>query len=196
MLRFLKFLTDISRGHRKALMVITLIGVLSVAVSLSFVWALKLVIDVASGDATGSLLHYSLILVLLTLFRVLLNVVDVRYVNMTEVRVGNSIRQKVFANLLYTRWTEASSLHSGDVLTRMIKDTDDIIKTLISAIPMLITAVLQLGGAFLILLLMDPLLALVLGIAMPVLLLFSKPYYVKMRDYSRQIKESETMGVD
>ncbi len=192
MLRFLKFLTDISRGHRKALMVITLIGVLSVAVSLSFVWALKLVIDVASGDATGSLLHYSLILVMLTLFRVLLNVVDVRYVNMTEVRVGNSIRQKVFANLLYTRWTEASSLHSGDVLTRMIKDTDDIIKTLISAIPMLITAVLQLGGAFLILLLMDPLLALVLGIAMPVLLLFSKPYYVKMRDYSRQIKESES----
>ena len=134
MLRFLKFLTDISRGHRKALMVITLIGVLSVAVSLSFVWALKLVIDVASGDATGSLLHYSLILVLLTLFRVLLNVVDVRYVNMTEVRVGNSIRQKVFANLLYTRWTEASSLHSGDVLTRMIKDTDDIIKTLITAL--------------------------------------------------------------
>ena len=143
MLQFLKFLIDISKGHRKSLLIITLIGILSVAISLSFVWALKIVIDVASGDAEGSLFHFSLILVLLTLLRVLLNVVDVRFANMTEVKVGNSIRQKVFANLLYTRWTEASSLHSGDVLTRMIKDTDDIIKTLISAIPMLITAVLQ-----------------------------------------------------
>lgn len=192
MLHFLRFLADISKGHRKALVMITLIGVLSVAVSLSFVWALKIVIDVASGDAGGSLVRYSLILVLLTLFRVLLNVVDVRYTNMTEVKVGNSIRQEVFANLLYTRWTEASSLHSGDVLTRIIKDTDDIIKTLITALPMLITATLQLGGAFLILLVMDPVLALILGIAMPVLLLFSKPYYVKMRNYSRQIKESES----
>lgn len=192
MLNFLKFLIDISKGHRKALMVITLIGILSVAISLSFVWALKIVIDVAAGDTQGSLFHYSIVLVLLTLFRVLLNVVDVRYANMTEVKVGNSIRQKVFANLLYTKWIEASALHSGDVLTRIIKDTDDIIKTLISTFPMLITATLQLGGAFIILLVMDPFLALILGVAMPVLLLFSKPYYVKMRNYTRQIKESES----
>lgn len=191
-MNFLKFLIDISKGHRKALMVITLIGILSVAISLSFVWALKIVIDVAAGDTQGSLFHYSIVLVLLTLFRVLLNVVDVRYANMTEVKVGNSIRQKVFANLLYTKWIEASALHSGDVLTRIIKDTDDIIKTLISTFPMLITATLQLGGAFIILLVMDPFLALILGVAMPVLLLFSKPYYVKMRNYTRQIKESES----
>ena len=57
---------------------------------------------------------------------------------------------------------------------------------------MLVTSTLQLLGAFVMLLVMDPLLALILGIAMPLLLLFSKPYYVKMRDYSRQIKESES----
>lgn len=192
MMHFLNFLKEISQGHRRSLVMITVIGTLSVVVSLSFVWALKAIIDVASGDATGSLLHYSLLLVLLTLLRVFLNVTDVRYVNMTEVKVGNSIRQKVFANLLYTRWTEMSSLHSGDVLTRIIKDTDDIIKTMITVLPMLVTSTLQLLGAFVMLLVMDPLLALILGIAMPLLLLFSKPYYVKMRDYSRQIKESES----
>lgn len=192
MLQFLRFLADISKCHRQSLVTITVIGILSVAVSLSFVWALKLVIDVASGDAAGSLLHYSLILILLTLFRILLNVIDVRYSNMTEVKVGNSIRQKVFANLLYTKWMEANSLHSGDVLTRIIKDTDDIIRTLITTFPLLITSLLQLSGALIILFVMDPRLALILGIAMPLLLLFSKPYYVKMRDYSRQIKESES----
>ena len=165
MMHFLNFLKEISQGHRRSLVMITVIGTLSVVVSLSFVWALKAIIDVASGDATGSLLHYSLLLVLLTLLRVFLNVTDVRYVNMTEVKVGNSIRQKVFANLLYTRWTEMSSLHSGDVLTRIIKDTDDIIKTMITVLPMLVTSTLQLLGAFVMLLVMDPLLALILGIA-------------------------------
>ena len=111
---------------------------------------------------------------------------------MTEVKVGNAVRQKVFSDLLYTKWMEINALHSGDVLTRIIKDTDDIIKTMITTFPLLITSLLQLLGAFSILLLMDPMLALVLGIAMPALLLFSKPYYVRMRDYTRQIKESES----
>ena len=71
MVQFLKFLKDISKGHLKPLLVITLIGILSVGISLSFVWALKKVIDVASGYTTGSLIHYSAILVALTLFRVL-----------------------------------------------------------------------------------------------------------------------------
>lgn len=192
MLSFLRFLKDISKGHRPALTVILVIGILRVAVSLSFVWVLKMVIDVASGDTQGSLLNFSIILALLTLGRVLLNVLDVRYTNITEVKVGNSIRRKVFSNLLYTKWMEVNSLHSGDVLTRIIKDTDDIIKTLISTFPVLVTSTLQLAGAFVILFIMDARLALILGIAMPLLLLFSKPYYLKMRDYTRQIKESES----
>ncbi len=188
----LKFLSSISIGHRKALSGILVIGILNVAVSLTFVWALKAVIDVAAGDKQGSLLLLSTILVLLTLLRILLYVLEVRYTNITEVKVGNDIRRKVFSNLLYTKWLELNSLHSGDVLTRIIKDTDDIIKTLISTIPLLITSLLQLLGAFAILLLMDPMLALILGISMPVLLFFSKPYYVKLRNYTRQIKESES----
>jgi hypothetical protein len=63
MMHFLNFLKEISQGHRRSLVMITVIGTLSVVVSLSFVWALKAIIDVASGDATGSLLHYSLFLI-------------------------------------------------------------------------------------------------------------------------------------
>jgi len=192
MLTFLRFLLSISKGHRKTLSAIVLIGILNVGVSLAFVWALKIIIDVATGDMQGSLLHFSIALVLLTLFRVFLNVLEVRFSNITEVKVGNAVRQKVFSDLLYTKWMEINALHSGDVLTRIIKDTDDIIKTMITTFPLLITSLLQLLGAFSILLLMDPMLALVLGIAMPALLLFSKPYYVRMRDYTRQIKESES----
>ena len=188
----IKFLKYISSGHWKSLSAILLIGILQVAVSLCFVWILKTVIDVATGDVSGSLFTYSAILVSLALLRVGLNVLEVRYANLTEVKVGNSIRQKVFSNLLYTKWIELNSLHSGDMLTRIIKDTDDIIKTLITTFPLLVTSVLQLVGAFVILLVMDPFLALVLGVFMPLLLLLSKPYYLKMRNYAREIKESES----
>lgn len=192
MLTLLRFVREVSRGHRKALWAIVRVGILNVAVSLSFVWALKRMIDIATGDAQGSLLYISIILVLLTLMRITCNVQEVRYINRTEVRVGNAIRQKIFTSLLYTTWMEANTLHSGDMLTRIIKDTDDIIKTLITTVPLLITSSLQLIGAFIFLFSMNPWLALVLGISMPLLLLFSKPYYQKMRRYSRQIKESES----
>lgn len=192
MAQFLRFLKNITHGHRSALAVIFAVGILRVLVSLSFVWALKTVIDVATGDNGGSLVTFSLVLISIALLRVVLNVLDVRYTNLTEVKVGNSIRQKVFANVLYTKWMETNSLHSGDVLTRIIRDTDDIIRTLITTLPLIVTSVLQLFGALTILLIMDPLLAMIVGVTMPLLLLMSKPYYMKMRAYTREIKESES----
>lgn len=189
----LQFLRFTSKGFKSGIGLITFIGLSEVASSLSFVWFSKTIIDVATGEREGNLLQYSIILVTLVVFQILLRLWDIRLRRMTEVRMANSIRLNVFSRLLYTRWQELSTLHSGDMLTRIIKDTDDVINVIVTTFPLAISAGVQFIGALVILFILDPILALILGIGMPLLALFGRLYYTKMRKYTVEVKESESL---
>ena len=189
----LQFLKYTSKGFRARISVIILIGLTEVAFSLAFVWYSKIIIDIATGAREGQLLSYAILLVVLVVLQILFRLFDIRMRRMTEVRMGNAIRYSVFSHLLYTRWQELSSMHSGDMITRIIKDTDDVIEMMVTAIPLTIVATTQFVGAVVLLYILDPMLALILGVGMPMLGLFSKLYYTHMRKYSLEVKESESM---
>lgn len=189
----IQFLRYTSKGFRSRIGVIILIGLAEVAFSLAFVWYSKVIIDIATGAREGKLLSHAILLVVLVILQILFRLLDIRMRRMTEVRMGNSIRYNVFSHLLYTRWQELSSMHSGDMITRIIKDTDDVINMMVTAIPLTIVATTQFIGAVILLYILDPMLALILGVGMPLLGLFSKLYYTHMRKYSLEVKESESM---
>ena len=189
----LQFLRYTSKGFRFRIGMIILIGLAEVAFTLAFVWYSKVIIDVATGVQQGDLLYYSITLVVMVILQILFRLWDIRLRRMAEVRMGNSIRYNVFSHLLYTNWQELLSMHSGDMLTRIIKDTDDVINVMVTAIPLAIVSATQFAGALVILYILDPMLALILGIGMPVLAIFSKLYYTHMRKYTLQVKESESM---
>ena len=189
----LQFLRYTSKGFRSRIVMIILIGLAEVAFTLAFVWFSKIIIDTATGVQQGDLLYYSIIMVVLVTLQILFSVWDIRLRRMAEVRMGNSIRYNVFSRLLYTNWQELTTMHSGDMLTRIIKDTDDVINMMVTALPLAISATTQFAGALVILYILDPMLALILGIGMPLLAVFSKLYYTHMRKYTLEVKESESM---
>jgi len=188
-----KFIRYTSKGFRTRIGMIMLIGLAEVTFSLTFVWYSKIIIDIATGNRQGELLYYSIFLVVLVLLQILFRLLDIRLRRMTEVRMGNAIRYNVFSHLLYTRWQELSSMHSGDMITRIIKDTDDVINVMVTALPLAIIATTQFVGALIILYILDPMLALILGVGMPLLSLLGKLYYTHMRKYTLEVKESESM---
>ena len=189
---YLNYLTRAAAPHRGQILLLVAAGVLRVAVSLAIVWAFKLCMDVATGDVSGSLLLYVLLLAALGAGRIFLNVWSTKLSSLTEVRVANAMRAALFSDVLYTRWEELSGLRHGDVLTRLIKDTDDIIKTLVVIFPELVTALLELSGAFVLLLVMDWKLALAVGVILPILLLLSRPYWIRMKQFALGIKTGES----
>lgn len=187
------FLRYTSKSYRARIGIIILIGLVEVAFSLAFVWYSKIIIDTATGTREGEILPYAIVLVVLIIVQILFRLFDIRMRRMTEVRMANSIRYNVFSHLLYTRWQELSTMHSGDMITRIIKDTDDVIRMMVTAIPLTIVAISQFLGAVVLLYILDPMLALILGVGMPLLGLLSKVYYTYMRKYTMQVKENESM---
>ena len=137
----IQFIRFTSKGFRARIGMIMLIGLAEVAFSLVFVWYSKVIIDIATGERQGELLYYSILLAVLVVLQIFFRLLDIRLRRMTEVRMANSIRYNVFSHLLYTRWQELLSMHSGDMITRIIKDTDDVINVMVTALPLTIVAI-------------------------------------------------------
>ncbi|HHU95715.1 MAG: ABC transporter ATP-binding protein [Bacteroidota bacterium] len=188
----LSFARSITRGFRLRIALIILLGLLGVFFTLAFVWCSKQVIDIATKAREGELIDYALLLILLMALSILFRVMDIRLRRMTEVKLGNAIRYNLFSQLLYTRWQELSLLHSGDMLTRFIKDSDEVVNVMVTTIPLCIVAAAQFVGALVVLYILDPMLAIILGVCLPIIALFGKGYYRLMHKYTREIKESES----
>ena len=189
MVELLRFLL---RGHRWSILVIILLGILGVGFALAFVYLSKEVIDQAVQHQSATLSRDITLLVLSLALQVVCKVASVRLTGYTGARMSIALQRKVFRHLLYTRWQQLSELHSGDIIVRMLRDTDALVGFFVSSLPTAITASIQLIGALLLLYYFSPSLALILGLGMPLVLLFSRLYYRRMRCYTDEMKAAES----
>ena len=182
----------ILRGHKWGIILIILFGLGTVATNLVFIWLSKCVIDIAAHQRAGSIHTFSAALVITLALQVLFRVISVRLTNYTGAKMSNAVQSKVFAHLLYTRWSNLGQMHSGDMVVRMLKDTDGLVTFFVSSLPTAILAAAQLLGALCLLYYFNPTLALILGVGMPLLAIFSKVYYKRMRHYTDEMKQAES----
>lgn len=187
-----QLLYQLARGHWGSIAGLTLVATLHVPIALLFVWVIKHCVDIATGQIGGNLTLALLSLLPVVMFRIGVNALHVYISGMTAVRVGNDLRRRIYGHVLFVRWVELNKMHSGDLLTRLIKDTDDIINLLVKVFPLAVSSFLQLLAVLVWLWWVDARLAIILALVMPALLLLSAPYWIRMKRYSRQIKESES----
>ena len=83
-------------------------------------------------------------------------------------------------------------MHNADVLTRIIKDTDDVVQLLAVSLPNFIVNATQLVASLVLLYIFDATLALMLGVGMPLILIGSRAFYRKMVAFTAEIKRTES----
>lgn len=188
----LTLIRNLLRGYKWALLGILFIGIASIAVSLTTVWLSKWIVDVVTKVAPGDWVMLGIAFMASLGLSALLRLWGISLSNHTAVRLGNAVRLRVFRHLLYTRWQSLKELHSGDILTRIIKDTDDVVQLLVISLPNAIINSIQLIASLALLYYFDATLAIMLGIGMPAVLLFSRLFYKRMLDFSKEIKTTES----
>lgn len=184
----MRWLWRASRGTRLAVAGIALIGIVQVALSLFFVWICKLLVDIATGHVEGRLELYVGILVGCMGLQLVLSVLSTWVDNRTEIDLRNRMRARLFNHLMESRWQGKASMHTGDMLNRLVEDVPAVTAALCRSVPAVVVTVVQLEGALYFLSRLDIRLAGVLLFIMPVALGLSKLYVRKMRRLSREIK--------
>lgn len=186
------WLWEASKGQQKRVLLSCLTGVFEVACSLGFVWASKQVIDVATNVVSGSLWTAALIAASLLAGQLGFAALDMWLSGCMPVDVGNRMRSRLFNHVLRSRWKDLDKYHTGDVLNRINRDIDDVVRLLTITIPAVFVTVVQFVASFAYFCKLDASLAWLLILVIPVFLIISKLYVKRMREYNHEIRKSDS----
>lgn len=189
----LLYLWHASAGWRRWIVLDTGIGACSVLLSLVFIYVSKLTIDVATGATEGtSLWQAGAWLVGLLVMQQACNAWDSWLMVRIQIGLGNAVRHRLFAHLLYCRWNELERFHTGDVVNRVERDVSTLTGMLTGSLPSLLITSVQLVAAFVFFCWLDPWLPWVIAAILPLFLPAARYYMHRMNRYTHAIRESDS----
>ena len=180
------------RGNQLQAVLNASVGLLSVGVSLAQVWAVKRAIDVASHAVEGNIYWAVGLMGFLIIADFALNISSIWIRNLLGIKAQNRMQQKMLDRILRSEWHGKEKLHSGDVLNRLETDVNTVVNFLTETIPNTLSVLAMFLGAFFYLFSMDKMLSVVIVVMIPIFLAFSKIYVGKMRQLTRQVRDSDS----
>lgn len=180
------------KGNRLQAVLNAIIGLVGVVVSLSQVWAVQRAVDIASGTVEGDLYWAVGVMALLVLASFALSISGIWVRNILGIRAQNRMQQRLLDRMLRSEWHGKERRHSGDVLNRLEGDVGNVVGFLTETIPSSLSTLAMFVGAFCYLASMDWRLAVIITLMVPLFLLVSKIYMKKMRQLTRQVRDSDS----
>lgn len=167
-------------------------GIIRVALDFAFIWATKQAIDVATGNATGTLFAAGSILILLMVMQIALGYVGRWIAALLGVDAQNRMQRRIFSHLLRSQWQGREKRHSGDVLNRLMSDSNTVVSVVTDTVPQALAVVIRLIAAFFFLFTMDSMLAVGVTVILPVFILLSRLYINRMRAITRAVRQTDS----
>ncbi|MEN6461375.1 MAG: ABC transporter ATP-binding protein [Syntrophomonas sp.] len=106
--------------------------------------------------------------------------------------LSNSFRQQLYKHLTAVEWLPLSAYHSGDLLTRLTSDIDDVGNIMVNSIPAIVSLGLQLTAAFFALLYYEPNLAILAFLLGPAAVICSRIWGRKLKQLHIKVQASES----
>ena len=188
-----RWLWENSRGLRLQTFINAVMGVVNVGLDFAFIWATKLVIDIATGRSEAASFRMgATLLILIMCIQILMGFARRWVAALLGVRSQNLMQLRLFRYLMQSEWSGLESRHSGDVLNRLERDVRDVTSTITETLPSLLGVMVRLVGAFFFLYTMDARLACILVCVAPFFILLSRIYISKMRSITREIRQTDS----
>ncbi len=180
------------RGNRLQAGLNAATGLAGVAVSLASVWSVQRAIDIASGARAGSLYWAVGLMALFIACDFGLDICHVWIRNILGIKARNHMQQRMVDRLLHSEWSGRERYHSGDVINRLEQDVATVADFVTETLPNALSVAAMFVGAFLYLLHMDAVLAIATVAILPLFMLLSRIYVVRMRKFTRRVRRCDS----
>lgn len=190
MSKYLKWFMTVVRPYWAGMTVMLLCHLLLAFCGIAFVYVSKVLVDMAVSG--GNILLWACLMVLIILLRISLNSLRSWFQTKTEISLKNGLRKKLFDILLHRQTLVSNRRHTGDIVSRLQEDVRMVSSTFAVSVPGLVGTVLQFIAAFAFFLVLDARLALLIVVVLPVGLVFGKYITMKIRNLTRDIRESDS----
>jgi len=186
LLRFMTYL----RPYRGLVALTFIFAALTTVLELLPPWLIKIVIDDVLPAKNMDLLSWVLIgLVLAYGLKNLCNSLRIRFNNMLEQRVVHRLRQEVFEALQRLSLTYYENRSTGEIMSRVVNDTEPVQRIFIDGFEGMLTATLTLVGITTILFVMNWKLALFVLLPIPILVVGGVYFTRRVHRYYREIRQ-------
>ena len=175
--------------YRSSILLYILLGLVAIVLGLGSSVASKYLIDAVTGGGAiaAAAVCYGVFAVVQLVFQAATRRISARL----SIRAGNEIRASVFARFLDVDWQSSLDYHSGDLLSRVNSDVSAVSDSILGWIPSLITGLVQFFGTLIIILIYDPMMALIALLSAPVMVLLSRVMVKKMRSFGRNVRKAQ-----
>lgn len=187
-----------TKRHKLAVLFYTVLGVLSTTFGLAASIAGKYLIDIITGYETSKLGLLIAIMLGSAAFSLLFSNLISRLSTKIGININNDIQADIFDQIIDVDWKAISSYSSGDILNRFNNDVRTVSSNAISWLPSIIIAIYNFVVTFVVIWHYNKIMALLAFASAPILLLMSRYFLTKQREYARKVKEtgSQMMGFE
>lgn len=185
------FFFKLVRESKLQIAALSFLGVVASACGVYLAWVSKSVVDIATGQADGSLLNTGLMLAGIILIQLGLQVcLTVLHVN-TSAKMRFRLQSSLFNRFLNKQKLSADRFHSGELVHRLSGDTQIVSDGVVEIFPSLMSISARIIFSFAALVMLDGALAALCVAAGTLMLAAAKVYRKKTGDVFKKSRESE-----
>lgn len=184
----IKWIYHKSDGCRWILALYVVIGALQAVLGVSYALVFKHMIDIVTGELTGSVYQMILLVGVVLLSQEVFSALQSALIVQTRQKMTNRLKEEMFDAVLRSSWTEIEQIHSGDIVNRLENDSTTIINCLTDTVPQMINSLFRLCFAFGTMLYLDWVIAVVSVIILPFILLIAKFVLKRLRKLNKELR--------
>ncbi len=188
----ISWIWNLSHGHRWNLALNIILGSVSVGMSLLFIFLCKYLIDRSINGLGEGILPYVFMIAGVLIVQQICNVFRGLIESNTSVEVMNRLRERLFFRVMLSRWSGRERFHTGDITTRLEGDVRKVSDSLCATFPIMTITAIEFLFSFIFMLSLDSRLAWLLFAIMPVAMILSKRYMLRMRDLTHSIRQVDS----
>lgn len=167
--------------------VYTFLGASGSFLGLGTSMASKNLVDAVTGQSSQKIVTVIVVYVGVGVSQLFINAFKTRLSLRISMKVSNEIRSDIFAKILRTDWEGLSKYHTGDLMYRINGDSYTVSNNILTYIPNVVSVIITFGGAFIVMVKNDIIMALIALAGAPISFLSTRFSMRKMREF--QIKQ-------
>lgn len=186
-----KWSLAISKPYQKELLLFFIMELLSIGLSLLFIFLSKEAIDYAIHGTSAQMKQTLIIAIGSVIVGVLLHQYASWLNERTRINMLIDLQNGLIKKQMLSTWQFIKNWHTGDVQVRIHTDCTEIVQMIGNTVPSFFLISIRLFGSFGLLWFMDPMLALLI-LAISPLFFFTKLYFRKFRSLNQELKKAES----
>lgn len=189
LINVLKWILEQSKSYILYIILILSLGSILSLFSVYRAIVSKTLIDSATSGHNSIMIKSLLSLALLIIFDIFLNSLKTVFTVKSQTMLNASIQKKIYNHILNSDWQEQTKYHSGNLSTRLTSDVDAVSNVIINSFPNIISLSILLLGSLLMLLRLEPKLAIMAIIISPLSIFISHFYGKKLKNIYKDSQE-------